>query len=243
MKTNLKRSQVYSENIIIINVLQKDEAETSETMSPFRHYYIDFNDNYNYKSIFFNRYSLSLKFDKIIITIIINNKSLADCLSIIKFNYRSLTDWQFKLSPSESELRILLKYPWLDVRCYQFQFQIFNWHFQSLEYKLSSHIKLYNHWHCSPPASPAHNEVGGQEPRQGRAHPAHPRAAPGGGPADHQRDGERHHGLQVLRDGTEGGNNITKGTEMAGTLIRLIKVVNARIISPGFKCVSMRFVG
>ena len=50
MKTNLKRSQVYSENIIIINVLQKDEAETSETMSPFRHYYIDFNDNYNYKS-------------------------------------------------------------------------------------------------------------------------------------------------------------------------------------------------
>ena len=38
MRTTLERSQVYSENIIIINVLKKDLAETSETITPFRHF-------------------------------------------------------------------------------------------------------------------------------------------------------------------------------------------------------------
>ena len=34
MRTNLERSQVYGENIIIINASKKDAAWTSETITP-----------------------------------------------------------------------------------------------------------------------------------------------------------------------------------------------------------------
>ena len=101
-----------------------------------------------------------------------------------------------------------------------FNFKYLTDTFRVLEYKLSYIISNF-----ITPRS--HNEVGSQELHQGRRHPAlaahaaHPRAGAGGGAADHQRDGERHHGLQVLRDRTARGHNTTKGRKIASLIFNI----------------------